>query len=415
MTQPIIICGGGIGGLATALALAKFGLPSIVLEQAPKFGEIGAGIQLAPNAFSVLDQLGVGQRARDNSVFIDELVMMDSHDGEMLVRLPVGEEFRARFGNPYAVAHRTDLHLSLLEGCEASPLITLKNSQRLVSFEEKGDGVVVTTASGETLSGSALIGADGINSVVRQAIVNDGPPIVSGHLTYRAVLPPSEIPEDLRWNAATLWAGPKTHIGHYPLRGWQLFNIVATFESGRTTQGANEPADRDEVLAQFSNVVPKIRQLMEVPREWRRWVLMDRDPVTNWTQGRVTLLGDAAHPMLQYYAQGACMALEDSLCIADKVHAAQGDLAAAFQAYQKARLVRTARVQMGSRLIGRYLFHPDGAERDVRNAVLRSQSPREFYDGFQWLYGGPDQAPSPGSMLAPLSNVTSMQSHRGAA
>ena len=404
MKEPIIICGGGIGGLATALALSKFGYPSIVLEQAAKFGEIGAGIQLAPNAFNVLDRLGVGQRARDNSVFIDALVMMDSYDGETLVNLPVGEEFRTRFGNPYAVAHRADLHLSLLEGCQTNPSVSLRTSQRLESYEQQGDRVVARMANGETLTGSALIGADGVNSVVRKTIVNDGAPIVSGHLTYRAVLPPSEIPEDLRWNAATLWAGPKTHIVHYPLRGWQLFNIVATFQSERTTQGANEPADRDEVLSQFSGVVPKIRQLMEVPREWRRWVLVDRDPVSNWTDGRVTLLGDAAHPMLQYYAQGACMALEDSICIAEKIHDAKGDMAAAFQAYQKARLVRTARVQMGSRLIGKYIYHPDGMERDVRNSILKSNSPQQFYDGFQWLYGGPDQPPSPGSMLAPLKD-----------
>jgi 3-hydroxybenzoate 6-monooxygenase len=391
---PVLVSGGGIGGLATALALAHRGYAVTVLEQAAEFGEIGAGIQLGPNAFHALDRLGLGAQLRENAVFIDRLVMMDSLSGAPIATIPVDAPFRQRFGNPYAVIHRADLHNLLLAGCRAEPKVALLTRQRVTGFEESAAGIAAVTEAGTRYSGLALIGADGLNSNIRARIVGDGAPRVAGHVTYRAVLPIEEMPEDLRWNAATLWAGPNTHLVHYPLRGWQLFNVVATFHSGRTTPGANEVGSRDEILDAFRDVVAKPRSILEKPSSWRRWVLCDREPVGNWTLGKVTLLGDAAHPMLQYFAQGACMALEDAVCLADKVAEAGGDFTAAFTAYQQHRLVRTARVQWSSRMLGE-IYHAKGVYRLMRNESFGARSPEEFYDRLAWIYGGPSQESAP--------------------
>ncbi|MCP4329876.1 MAG: 3-hydroxybenzoate 6-monooxygenase [Alphaproteobacteria bacterium] len=385
--RAVLIAGGGIGGLACALGLANAGYAVRVFERAAEFGEFGAGIQLGPNAFHSLDYLGVGEAARQRAVFIDGLVMMDSLSGDRVALIPVDAPFRERFGNPYAVIHRADIHGVLLDACRAHARIELLPGQDVAGFEQEGDDIHLMTADGNRHAGAAIIGADGLYSNIRQRIVGDGDPRVSGHITYRAVLPIDEMPEDMRWNAATLWAGPNTHLVHYPLRGWELFNIVATYHSDRKTPGTNEEGDRDEILDRFRDVGPKPRSILERPRRWRRWVLCDREPVENWTDDRVTLLGDAAHPMLQYFAQGACMAMEDAVCLSAKVAAASGDFTAAFQAYQTERVVRTGRVQLSSRMLG-YVFHASGVARLVRNSVLGAKSAADFYTGLEWLYGG---------------------------
>ena len=387
--RPIVIAGGGIGGLGAALGLSRNGLPVMVLEQAAQLGEIGAGIQLAPNAFHALDSLGVGELVRRVAVYIDGLVMMDSVDGEELVTMRTDEAFRARFGNPYAVVHRADLHGALLEGCRASPRVELLTSHRVIGYRRAGKGVVVETEHGRTIDAAALIGADGILSKVREQAVGGDALRVSGHISFRAVIPTEEMPEELRWNAATLWAGPNTHVVHYPLKGWKVFNLVATYHSDRRTPGAGEPATSEEVLERFGHIHERPLSILKRPKEWRKWVLADRDPVENWTDGPVTLLGDAAHPMLQYFAQGACMALEDAVCLADAVARHGGDHEGAFRAYQAARLVRTARVQIGSRLVGEYVYHPAGGTRAVRNMTLRAMSQTDLHDFFDWLYAGP--------------------------
>jgi salicylate hydroxylase len=384
----IIIAGGGIGGLATALALAQRGHRSTVLEQASQLGEIGAGIQLGPNAFRVLDQLGLGGALKETAVFIDRLIMMDSLSEETIVNIPVDEPFRRRFGNPYAVIHRADLHSALADACRASPLVSLLTSQRVAGFADDGKAVEVWTEAGERHRGAALVGADGLHSKIRAAIVADGAPRVPGHITYRAVLPIEQMPEDMRWNAATLWGGPNTHLVHYPLRGWKLFNIVATFHGDRTTEGANEEGSREEILEAYSAVGPKPRSIIETPKSWRKWVLADREPVENWTKGRVTLLGDAAHPMLQYMAQGACMAMEDGVVLAAAVDKAEGDMAEAFSLYQNARLTRTARMQWSARMMGE-IFHAKGPYRLIRSEVFGKRSPEQYYDGLAWIYDGP--------------------------
>lgn len=388
----VVVAGGGIGGLAAALALANNGIPVTVLEQAHEFSELGAGIQLGPNAFHALDRLGVGQQARDRAVFIDHLIMMDGPTGEKIAEIPVNEPFRHRFGNPYAVIHRADVHGVLLDGCRASPRINLHTRKRVVAYEVVEGGVKIITADGEHLLGGALVGADGLRSRVREQVVGDGGPKSSGHICYRAVLPIDQMPEDLRWNAATLWAGPGTHLVHYPLRGWKEFNIVATFQGEPAAIGPQGlPGDREELLFRFRHLSAKPRRILEAAPSWKRWVLGDRDPVANWTDRLVTLLGDAAHPMHQYFAQGACMALEDAVCLADHVAAAEGDFAAAFLSYQGLRLVRTARVQLSAREIGRHLYHPSGVHAQVRTAMLRAKTPQQFYESLDWIYGGPEE------------------------
>lgn len=383
----MIVAGGGIGGLAAALGLANKGCRVTVLEQAPVFGEIGAGIQIGPNAFHAMDYLGVGPAGRDKAVYIDKLIMMDGTDGELVGQIPVDEPFRRRFGNPYAVIHRADLHGVLFDACRGHANITLLNNQRAVGYETGAAGSRVRTESGETFSGDGVIGCDGVRSKIREQLTGGDQLRLSGHVAYRAVLPIELMPEDLRWNAATLWAGPKCHMVHYPLQGWKTFNLVATFQTDVSNVGTNEPGTREEILGRFGDIVPKARKLLEKPTEWRRWVLGDREPIENWTDGTVTLLGDAAHPTHQYFAQGACMALEDAVCLADRVERCEGDLNAAFLAYQKERIARAYRVVLSSRLLGQ-VYHAQGAERLVRNAWLGAKSPDDFYDSLSWLYSG---------------------------
>ncbi len=387
-SRPVLIVGGGIGGLAAALALARKGMASTVLEQASEFGEIGAGIQLGPNVFRMLDRLGVRQRVERTAVFIDHLIMMDSLSGETVTRVPLGDAFRARFREPYAVIHRADLHAALLDACRETDLVRLEPSRAITGFRETDSGVAATAADGEEIAGRALIGADGLWSSIRAQLVGDGAARVSGHIAYRAVLPTSKVPEDMRWNAATLWAGPGTHLVHYPLRSWGLFNLVAVFQSDKYVEGWNEPGDRDELMRRFARVRPEPMSLVERVEEWRMWVLCDREPIKGWSRGCVTLLGDAAHPMLQYFAQGACMAIEDAVCLADAVEAAEDDFAAAFLAYQEARYLRTARVQLMARFLGE-VYHAGDVRRELRNHVLGGRTPEQSYEGLAWLYGGP--------------------------
>ncbi|QRG09062.1 3-hydroxybenzoate 6-monooxygenase [Xanthobacter dioxanivorans] len=398
--RSILVAGGGIGGLAAALGLAKHGFRVTVLERAPVLGEIGAGIQLGPNAFHCFDWLGVGDEARAMAVYIDSLRLMDAISGEELTRIPLDDAFRARFRNPYGVIHRGDLHGVLLGAARANPLVDLRTSAEVVDYEQDGTAVTATLASGETVRGAALIGADGLWSNVRKKVVGDGKPRVSGHTTYRSVIPTEHMPEDLRWNAATLWAGPKCHIVHYPLSGWKVFNLVVTYHNDAPEPVAGQPVTAEEVRRGFEHVNERARRIIDHGRDWKLWVLCDREPVENWQDGRVVLLGDAAHPMLQYFAQGACMAMEDAVCLANEC-AATGDMEAAFRVYQNQRRLRTARVQLQSRWIGEHIYHPAGGHADLRNAIIRSKSPEDWYRTVDWLYGGSGIAGSFGPEAPP--------------
>src|SRR5689334_5073842 len=389
--EPMIIAGGGIGGLAAALALARKGFKSVVLEQAPQFGEIGAGIQIAPNAWHALDALGVGALVKKEAVFIERLLMMDGVSGEKVIDIPLDARFAKRFANPYAVTHRADIHGSLVDGCKALPeLIDLRTNSRVKGYDV-GDGVSVTLANGERIQGAALVGADGARSVVRDRIVGDPLPASSIHKCYRAVLNAGDVPKDLRWAAATLWAAHDTHIVHYPLRGWKLFNLVATTIGKEIKEGHNEVATPAEVLPQFAHYCDKPLKLMRTPKQFTRWILRYREPVDNWVQGPVALLGDAAHLMLQYMAQGAAMAMEDAVALGVACDAASGDFEKAFKRYQDMRLVRASRVHISAdSLIGQIFHVPDGIERLVRNQIFMGRKPERYYDALEWVFSAPD-------------------------
>jgi 2-polyprenyl-6-methoxyphenol hydroxylase-like FAD-dependent oxidoreductase len=387
-SNPVVIVGGGIGGLAAALALSRKGIASQVLEQAPELKEIGAGIQLGPNFFRMFDILGVTDEITRLASFPTNLTMRDSTTGELVTSLPLDQEFLNRFTYPYGLIYRADLHRVFLEACQKSDLIKIDSSQKVVGVEQDDSGVTARSESGAVHRGVALIGADGLWSTMRQEVVGDGAPIVSGHITYRAVLPVADMPKELRWPDMVIWAGEKVHLVQYPMRAGELFNLVAVFHSNRYEEGWNTFGDPAELHERFAGTCEPVRTLLGKIESWRMWVLCDRPPIKTWTKDRITLLGDAAHPMLQYLAQGAAMATEDAVCLADKVVEARGDYPAAFQAYQQERYLRTGRVQIMARVYGEF-YHAAGVARELRNQMLGSRTPKEALDSMEWLYGGP--------------------------
>jgi len=363
---PVLVAGGGIGGIAAALALVRQGYQVQVFEQAPEVGEIGAGIQLGPNAFHAFDALGVGQKARDRAVLTDE-------------------NFCARFGNPYAVIHRADVHFSLLEGAQETGQIEIFTNTRIARVEQDRQAVTVHAADGRSFRGAALIAADGVKSVVREQFVGD-PARVTGHVVYRAVVEKKDFPDELKWNAASIWVGPNCHLVHYPLRGGEQYNVVVTFHSRQQEQWGVTEGSKEEVQSYFQGILPKARQLIDLPKSWKRWATADREPIGQWTFGRVTLLGDAAHPTTQYMAQGACMALEDAVTLGESLRECDHDWSRALDLYQHSRIARTARIVLSGREMGR-IYHAKGVERLVRNDLWRGRTPQGFYDAMQWLYG----------------------------
>jgi salicylate hydroxylase len=225
-------------------------------------------------------------------------------------------------------------------------------------------------------------------SKIRGKIVGDGPPRVSGHIAYRAVLKREEVPEDLWRPDVVLWAGPRTHFVHYPLRRGTLYNLVAVFHSDRYVEGWNTQGDPEELWKHFRGQRPEVTRMLERIETWRMWVLCDREPVKDWSKGRVTLLGDAAHPMLQYLAQGACMASEDAVVLSEKVAAKPYDIPGAFVDYQQERYLRTGRVQIMARVYGEF-YHARGVAAELRYLALNSRTPQQAQDSIAWLYGGP--------------------------
>ena len=383
--SPILIAGGGIGGLAAAIALARRGFAVKVLEQAPQMGEIGAGMQLGPNAFHAFDALSVGDQARARAVFTDYMVMFDAIDEYQVGKIPTGETFRRRFGNPYAVIHRVDAHLSLLEGARQTGRVELLTSCRVERVEQDDHRVTVYDQHGATHLGVALIAADGVKSVVRQQYVGD-PAHVTGHVVYRAVVDKQDFPVELQWNAASIWVGPNCHLVHYPLRGGEQYNVVVTFHSRNQEAWGISEGSPEEVQSYFQDICPKARQLIDLPKSWKRWATADREPIGRWTFGRVTLLGDAAHPTTQYMAQGACMALEDAVTLGEALRVYDNDIAHSFDLYQRSRIARTARIVLSGREMGR-IYHAKGVERLVRNDLWKDRTPERFYDAVEWLFG----------------------------
>ncbi|MCS6763087.1 MAG: 3-hydroxybenzoate 6-monooxygenase [Candidatus Protistobacter heckmanni] len=381
----VIVVGGGIGGLAAAQALARLGIQVEVLEQAAQIGEIGAGIQLGPNAFAALDALGVGEAARGRSVFTDSLNLMDAVDATSVACIDVGAAFRKRFGNPYTVIHRADIHISIYEAVLNNPLISFKTSTKVDHFEQDGKSAPVIDKAGVRHTADAVIGADGVKSTVRATLLGDEPR-VTGHVVYRTVVELENMPEELRINAPVVWAGPNCHLVHYPLRGGQQYNLVVIFHSRQQEVWGVTDGSKEEVLSYFQGVHPTPHQMLDRPSSWRRWATADRYPVPQWGKGHAPLLGDSAHPMTQYLAQGACMVLEDAVTLGEALKASDFDFEEAFKLYESVRIPRTARVLYSAREMGR-VHHASGVERLVRNSLWVDRTQEQFYDSLQWLYG----------------------------
>ncbi|TAG24750.1 MAG: 3-hydroxybenzoate 6-monooxygenase [Burkholderiales bacterium] len=376
--------------MAAAFVLARSGHPVTVLEQAAEFGEIGAGIQLGPNIFRMFDYLGLTDEINKVAYFPPAMGMRDVRTGELVVRVQMGDAARAAYGGfAYGVIYRKDLHDALLNACRAQPGIALRTNAGVASFTQDASGVTAQLKSGESVQGAALIGADGLWSGIRQTIVGDGKPRVSGHIAYRAVLKKEDVPPELWSDEVQLWGGEKTHLVTYPLRRGELFNLVAVFHSNKYDEGWDTFGDNSELTERFANAHPTVRGLLAKINTWKMWVLCDREPVKNWSQGCATLLGDAAHPMLQYLAQGAGQAIEDAVVLGKAVEHFKGDFAQAFLAYQDKRYLRTARVQLTARFYGD-IYHASGVTRELRNSIFQGGKDAAGFAGLKWMYEGID-------------------------
>ncbi|WP_436318584.1 FAD-dependent oxidoreductase [Streptomyces nodosus] len=400
----MIVVGGGLGGLGVALSLTRRGQRVRLLERAPAFGEVGAGIQLAPNCTRILDDYGLLEEAKSLGVVPDAMVMRDAVDGTELTRLDL-RHLEQRYGYPYLVIHRSDLHGLLLRACERAGVELITDAQ-VTSYENTEGSTRVTLASCETHEADVVIAADGLHSLARKLLVDDQP-VSSAYVAYRGTVP-AELPRVRSVDLAevVVYVGPSCHFVHYGLRGGELLNQVAVFESPKALAGQEDWGTPDELDAAFAETCDFVRD--GLPFMWRDkwWRMFDRDPIMNWVHGRIALLGDSAHPPLQYIAQGAIMAIEDGWVLGEHVarnRAADGtvDWDAALAAYQAVRPEHCRRVLSTSRVWGE-LWHLDGASREQRNALLRARDTHD-YSFVDWLYGPtaltPDQEPS---MFTPI-------------
>jgi 3-hydroxybenzoate 6-monooxygenase len=387
--QPILIVGGGLGGLTTALALARHGRPTRVLEGAPQFGAIGYGIQFGPNVFHVFERMGLTEQVLAVADSPAALLFMDVLSGKELLRIPTGQSFRARFKHPYIILHRIDLHNVLLDACRQSDEVELVPDAMVIGFNDRGDGVEVTTADGRSFSGAAVIAADGVRSLFRQKLIGDGDLRPIGYVAHRTIVPMTELKADVQRDCVALWGGPGCHVVHYPLRHNTVFNVVAVFRTSTHGEKGDVASYRAELEHTYRDAHPLLHALLAMMDLGRRWQIGDRQPVRHWYEGRVVLLGDAAHAPLQSLAQGACMAIEDGLCLGELIQAADGDFGAAFRRFEAARLLRTARVQLESRALWDSFYHLDeGVARDVRNATVADWDEQHLFGCLSWLYDG---------------------------
>ncbi|MGW5138165.1 FAD-dependent monooxygenase [Nocardia beijingensis] len=385
----VVVVGGGIGGLAAALGLLRAGKNVSVLEQAAEFGEIGAGLQLGPNATRILESWGLLDRVKTVGVLPENLVMRDAVSGKELGRLALTGDFAARFGAPYVVIHRTDLHAILLEACREAGA-DLRTGVRVQRVEETGTGTTVVAADGREFAAAATIGADGLRSVLRREIVGDDLQ-PSGYVAYRGTVPVAEATEqDRELDDVVVWVGPGSHLVQYRLRAGGVLNQVAVFESPSFRRGEEECGGVDELEAAFAGCHPRVLAAIAHIGKQRRWPLYDRLPAENWGAGRLVLTGDAAHPMLQYLAQGCCQALEDAKTLEFLVGETEDatDWPAIVDRFTAARIPRTAEVQTKARLFGD-ICHASGVHRVLRNELLAKLTPEELLDHADWIYRGP--------------------------
>lgn len=403
MGTHVVVSGGGIGGLATALALSREGVRIDLLEQAAAFGEVGAGLQLGPNAMRVLEAWGLNDALQATAAFPDEIRVRDAHNATTLGRLRIGALARARYGQPYATLHRADLHALLLEAVLREGGTQLHLSERVASYAETADAVSVTSESGAVYTGSALMGCDGLWSRVRSQMLGARPARASGHLAYRGMVRTEDLPPTLRMQVVTAWLGPRLHAVHYPVRLGKWFNVVIVVQ-GVVGQGHGGPLGSDlqswtheahatDLRRALGPACADLMAMVDAVQNWKLWPLNDRLPMTGaheHAQGRIALLGDAAHPLRPYLAQGAAMAIEDAWTLgrlAQTEPESEG-WPALLKRYANTRWARNARVQSRSARNGT-VFHASGLLRLARNAAMGAMG-ESLLDN-PWLYNGPPE------------------------
>jgi salicylate hydroxylase len=392
----VVVVGGGIGGLSNALALSRKGLKVKVLERASEFGEVGAGLQIAPNCTRILEQWGLLDEALALGVTPDNLVMKDAVDGSVLTRLDLSDT-RERYGSPYIVIHRSDLHGILLRACQRAG-VDLVTDVKVTSYEQFEGGAVAVHEGGREQA-LVVIAADGLYSVARR-LLSDDEPVSSAYVAYRGAIPVEQVAAmDVSLKDVVVYVGPKCHFVQYPLRQGEMFNQVAVFESPKALAGEGDWGTPDELDAAFDGTCDNVRAGLPLMWRDRWWRMYDREPITTWVTGRIALTGDAAHPPLQYLAQGAVMAIEDAWVLSEHVgrQLARGgpDWDAALAAYDAVRPEHCRRVLTTARKWGE-LWHHVGVEREWRNAAVRAREVHD-YSVVDWLYGptalSPDQLP----------------------
>jgi salicylate hydroxylase len=387
--KQVVIAGGGIGGLAAAVACAQRGVPIQLFERAAQLSEVGAGIQIGPNVTRILQAWGLGAALAQVAAFPEQLQARDAQTGKVLGTLTLGPRAQATYGAPYATIHRADLQ-GLLHWAAQSAGVDLLLGQTVQGWQGTEAALQVSTAQGLSLQASALIGADGVWSAVRQQLLGDAPARFTGHLAYRALVAQADLPAQLRSDQVTVWMGPRLHVVHYPVRSGQWLNLVAIVHGEKSTQAeAWDNAGHTQSLIQAMGAVGADlhERLASVPA-WRQWALHDREPLSaasQMAQGCVALLGDAAHPMRPYLAQGAGMAIEDAQVLGQCLSAETGSVPERLQAYAEQRWARNARVQARAIRNGR-IFHASGPVAWGRNLSMRLMGERLM--DVPWLYGG---------------------------
>jgi len=388
-TPPVLIAGAGIGGLATALALSQQGHAAHVLEKRADPAEDGAGIQIGPNGVHVLRQLGVADALAPLTASPQSLHIMDGVSGRPLTSLPLGETIALRHGAPYWSAHRADLHAALLQAAQRHPLITLSLGCDVISAHSDAQRAEAILADGSRFEGRALIAADGLWSRLRETHFSAEPLKFSGKHAYRAIIPASRLPSHLCPSSTHIWLSPRAHAVHYPVRGGkEIALVVVLSERERISPGWGAPVPAARLHAQFPRSAPDLRALIEQPDAWRGWPLMTpSSPLTgSGARGRVALLGDAAHPILPFLAQGAVMALEDAAILAQCLSRTPDDVAGALARYAAVRAPRVQQVARASWRNGQ-IYHLSGPIAAARNAVLRHTPARRLLASYDWLYG----------------------------
>ncbi|MGH6803156.1 MAG: FAD-dependent monooxygenase [Methyloceanibacter sp.] len=383
--ERVLIAGGGIGGLAAAIALGRRGIETEILERSQFTEETGAGIQLGPNATRALAALGVLDAIEPHAFRPEAIVIYDGISGRKLSSMPLGKHAEQRYGAPYLTLHRADLHAGLRAVAQSLAPAVLRPGFELTAIDAQGGDVVALAVDGSEAEGASLIGADGLWSTVRPLISPAASLRFTGASAWRARLPRGNLPPPFDAPVVGLWLGPGTHIVHYPVRGGGDLNVVAITEGGAERQGWNQPGGAETLLASFTRWTKDSKSLLERAEGWRSWSLSRLAPLRSWSAGRIALLGDAAHPVLPYLAQGAALAIEDAVTLAACIEAWPGDPPAAFRRYEGLRRPRVARVQRLSRRYG-WLYHVRGPLRPARNLILERRSEETALRRFDWLY-----------------------------